>query len=44
MIDRVNKGLSPTEGDIVDSTGTVMATAGSGEHLGGSSANVYLNA
>ncbi len=43
MIDRVNQGLSPTEGDLVDSTGTVLATAGSGEKLGGSGANVYLN-
>ena len=44
MIERVNQGLPPTEGDVVDATGTVLATTGSGENLGGSKANVYLNA
>ena len=43
MMDRVNQGLSPTEGDIVDPTGTVLASSGSGSQIGGSSANVYTN-
>ena len=41
MLDRVNKGLPPTEGDIVDATGTVLASTGSGEKIGGSSENIY---
>ena len=43
MLERVDQGLSPTEGDKVDATGTVLATTGSGETLGGSSANTYVN-
>ena len=43
MLDRVNQGLPPTETDVVDATGTVLATTGSGQSLGGSSANEFLN-
>ena len=43
MLDRVNQGLPPTETDVVDATGTVLATTGSGQALGGSSANEFLN-
>ena len=43
MLERVDQGLSPTEGDKVDATGTVLATTGSGETLGGSNANTYVN-
>ena len=41
MIKRVDQGLPPLESDVVDATGTVMATTGSGEVLGGSAANVF---
>lgn len=43
MLTRVDQGLPPTETDVVDATGTVLATTGSGEVLGGSQANEYLN-
>lgn len=43
MLNRVNQGLPPTETDVVDATGTVLATTGSGQALGGSSANEFLN-
>jgi polyisoprenyl-teichoic acid--peptidoglycan teichoic acid transferase len=43
MMERVREGLSPTEDDVVDATGTVMASSGSGTSIGGSSANVYTN-
>ena len=43
MLDRVNQGLPPTETDVVDATGTVLATTGSGQSLGGSTANEFLN-
>ena len=43
MLDRVNQGLPPTETDVVDATGPVLATTGSGQALGGSSANEFLN-
>lgn len=43
MMKRVREGLSPTEDDVVDATGTVMASSGSGTSIGGSSANVYAN-
>ena len=43
MLNRVNQGLPPTETDVVDATGTVLATTGSGQALGGLSANEFLN-
>ena len=43
MLERVDQGLPPTETDEVDATGTVLASTGSGQTLGGSKANSYLN-
>lgn len=37
MMERVDQGLPPTEEDIVDATGTVLASTGSGSTGGGSS-------
>lgn len=44
MMNRVKAGLPPTEGDVVDATGTVLATSGSGAKVGGYDMNTISNA